>query len=271
MKMTWIEILFYGVVQGMTEFLPVSSSGHLALIPSITSIKDPGTMFDLALHVGTAFSIMFYFKKEVLSVIFNFLAVLKKRQVQTPQESFAFNMFISTVVTVLAALLVKDAALTYGRSVQLIAFNLAFFGIVMAVIDLKAPTLPEGVMNSTQKRRSFLIGFIQVIALFPGVSRSGITLTMSRLLGLSRVEASRFSFLLSLPLILGGMVYQTSGIESSSLSFTMEEVIWGIGLSFIVGLLTIHFFLRFIAQVGLIPFAIYRVILAVLIFWVYGH
>lgn len=269
--MNGIEILFYGVVQGMTEFLPVSSSGHLALIPFITSVKDPGTMFDLSLHVGTAFSIMFYFKKEVTSVIFNFLKILKKRKIKTPEEAFAFNMFISTVVTVLAALLIKDLALTYGRSVQLIAFNLAFFGIVMALVDRFCTTLPEGVMNQIQRGRSFLIGLIQVIALFPGVSRSGITLTMSRIVGLSRLEASRFSFLLSLPLILGGMIYQTKSIDASSLSFTLEEVIWGIGLSFLVGLLTIHFFLKFIARVGLLPFALYRVTLAGLIFWVYGH
>lgn len=269
--MSWFEIFFYGVIQGMTEFLPVSSSGHLALIPSITAINDPGTLFDLSLHVGTAFSILFYFKKDVISIIFSFLKVLKNFKIQSTQESFAFNMFISTIVTVVAALLIKDFAISYGRVVSLIAFNLAFFGIVMALADHFSPVLEEGVMNRPRAGKAFLIGFFQVLALFPGVSRSGITLTVARLSGLSRVEASRFSFLLSLPLILGGMVYQTSSMEMVSLTFTLEEVLWGIGLSFVIGLLTIHYFLRFISRVGLLPFAIYRVFMALAIYGTVGH
>ncbi len=257
--------LLYGIIQGLTEFLPVSSSGHLALLPHWLEIKDPGVVFDLAMHVGTALSIGLYFYKDILALSKELLVILKERKLQRAQGAQALNMLVATIVTVIFVLLLKDLAKDYGRNPTSIAFNLIVFGLFMLVSDKIMKDRETGDMNRTQWLKSSAIGLFQALAIFPGVSRSGSTLTISRFLGLGREEASRFSFLLSLPIIVAGFIYKLPALQEHGARFEISMAIWGMFISFITGLLTIHFFLKFIKRAGLLPFALYRMILAIIV------
>jgi undecaprenyl-diphosphatase len=257
--------IIYGIIQGLTEFLPISSSGHLALIPYFSAdVEDPGVFFDLLMHVGTAFAVMIYFWRDVLKLIKGVLNFLKGDR-QSAEALYAGNFIIATIASVIMILLMKDTALSMGRNAKLIAFNLIFFGTLMFISDLKKPW---DVSMSTQShlKKAILIGLSQAIAIFPGVSRSGITLTSGRFLGLSREEATRFSFLLSLPIILASIVYKIPAIATGeAISESMMVMFLGVFVSFIVGFITIHFFLKAIKRIGLSWFFYYRVILGIII------
>jgi undecaprenyl-diphosphatase len=268
--MSLLESIIYGIVQGLTEFLPISSSAHLALLPRFLNFEDPGVIFDLSLHVGTALSIMLYFRKEVFNVLGDLYMLFKKRgRDASASELFSLNLVLATLMTVALALMIKDVAISYGRHLNLIAFNFIFFGILMAFADKFMGMLPEGAMEKLQVKRSLLIGAAQVISLFPGVSRSGATLTMARFCGLSRTEGTRFSFLLSLPLILGGMVLEYRTLLEENAPFDLSSVVMGSVVSFVVSLLAIHYFLKWVGKMGLWPFALYRVAFGIFLLTVY--
>ena len=259
--------LFYGLVQGITEFLPISSSGHLALIPFFFELKDPGEFFDLMMHLGTALAILVYFKRDVIR-LFKGLGDFIRKDPYSVDKLFAVNFTIATITSVVLILAIKDFALDYGRNSLFIAFNLIFFGILMYLADRK---IPKGLSmeTSSQSKISLLVGASQSLAIFPGVSRSGITITAGRVAGLSRLEASRFSFLLSLPIIFASILYKGKDILTSEQSAMAMVNVWhiaiGVTVSFIIGILTIHYFLKFLAKVGLGIYTIYRIILGVII------
>lgn len=256
--MSLFDSFLYGLIQGITEFLPVSSSAHLALLPKFLNIADPGVFFDLAMHVGTALAVMVYFRNECKKVFLS------------PRSPFSQNFLISTFFTVAIALPLKPIAEQYGRNPTYIAFNLAFFGILMMIAD-KVGGHPRKIILKKDLIVAATIGLFQAIALFPGVSRSGITLTVSRLFNISRLEASRYSFLLSLPLIAGGFLIKSLEALKNPVSFSIEECLFGLSISFIVGLLTIHFFLKVIQKLGLISFGFYRIFIAALIWYYLVH
>ncbi len=265
--MDYISTILYGAIQGFTEFLPVSSSGHLALLPYVLKIKDPGVAFDLAMHVGTALAVMLYFYKELLKMTRELIVIIKKRRVETPFGFYVINMIFSTIITVILAFIIKDFAATIGRSKNFIAFNLLFFGLLMWIADRRAGEGRDDLMSSKLSwSKAALIGFFQAMAIFPGVSRSGATLTIARFLKFSREEASRYSFLLSLPIILGGFIHKLPELAANG-AISFADCALGVVVSFIVGLVTIHFFLKLIKRVGLGIFSLYRVILAIVIFF----
>jgi undecaprenyl-diphosphatase len=261
--MNELAAITYGLIQGLTEFLPVSSSGHLALLPHFLKIEDPGVFFDLAMHVGTALSILLYFQKEVRHLLKQVVAVLINPKGYS-EEAYAVNMILATITTIIWVFLLKGFAESYGRDPKIIAVNLIVFGLLMIISDKFFPDNETGYMEKPQLGRASLIGFFQALAIFPGVSRSGSTLTISRFLGLGREESTRFSFLLSLPLIFGGFLYKLP--QASGESFQMIPCLIGVGVSFFTGLVTIHFFLKFIKRIGLLSFGIYRFLLAAVIF-----
>ncbi len=261
--MSDISAIIYGILQGLTEFLPVSSSGHLALLPHILAIKDPGVIFDLSMHVGTAFSIICYFFKDLKSLIHDLYSFIFDRNEET--NYMAINMVVATAVTFIIVLLLKDFAKTYGRTPQMIGLNLAIFGLLMFLSDAFCKDDENGHMEKPQWWRSALIGLFQALAIFPGVSRSGGTLTISRFIGLGRDEATKFSFLLSLPIILAGFFYKLPTLMRGEESFSLMTCLIGITISFLTGLVTIHYFLKFIKRMGLWLFSLYRLVLAILI------
>lgn len=252
----------YGVIQGLTEFLPVSSSGHLALLPFFGHFKDPGIAFDLAMHVGTAFAVSIYFFSDLKKICADFFLFLKKRG----SNYFAINFMIATVVSIIFAFVLKRSAEELGRNPMLIAFNMIFFGLLLFCADRFGKKGIISFDDKSSKKPSFWIGLAQVMAIFPGVSRSGATISCARIFGASRVEASRFSFLLSLPLILGGAFLkfcELSKSQTETIPVTMSMV--GLLVSFITGLLTIHYFMKLIAKIDFKYFFIYRLVLGVLI------
>ena len=254
---------FYGFIQGISEFLPISSSGHLALIPFFGELKDPGVIFDLLMHLGTAIAVLLYFHKEVRRLIHeSFLLFVYKDFKKT---MFVQNFLIATFFSFLLILGLKKVAFLYGRSPLLIGFNFIFFGILMYISDKKKGKNIDLTQQQDWKK-SVLIGLSQSLAIFPGVSRSGITLTSSRFLGMSRLQASRFSFLLSLPVIIGSIIFKIPDIlDGSATSVEPHIIVTGVGVSFFVGFLTIHYFLKLISSIGLAYFSLYRCLVGVLL------
>ena len=175
------------------------------------------------------------------------------------------NFTIATIASVVCILIIKDFALTYGRSSVFIGINLIVFGLLMYLSD-RTKSEEINLNNQRDLKRSLLIGIAQSLAIFPGVSRSGITLTASRFSRLSRIEASKFSFLLSLPIILASVAYKAPKIFSGeAIQVDLSVILIGTLVSFVVGFLSIHFFLKVIAQMGLWLFTIYRVVLGLII------
>ncbi len=256
-----IIAVIYGVIQGITEFLPVSSSGHLALIPYFLGAKDPGVFFDLSMHLGTALAVLISFRAEVRRLIDQSFLITN-----SAESVFARNFYIASLVTVFCVFGLKGVAENYGRSPNMIAFNLVFFGLLMWLCDYLGKS-NHNLMKSPGYLRAALIGVSQSLAIFPGVSRSGITLSSSRLLGLSREDAASFSFLLSLPIIIGGFFYKLLGLYQTNAihSIQWHSVFIGITVSFLVGLLAIKFFMKLLSKVGLWVYFWYRLALAAII------
>lgn len=252
----------YGIIQGLTEFLPISSSGHLALLPTLANFKDPGLVFDLAMHLGTALAVMLYFYKEVLRIITNSIYLFMPGK---EADGFTKNFLLATLATGVFAIVLKDFAEANGRQSYLIAINLGLFGVFLYLAD-KWGASQENVMESFSNwKKALVIGLLQVIAIFPGVSRSGITITGGRILGLSKEESSSFSFLLSLPLIMAGALLKGIEMKKEAVAFDFSMCLIGIIVSFVVGFLTIHFFLKLLKKIQFFYFMVYRVVLAVAI------
>jgi len=253
----------YGTVQGLTEFLPVSSSGHLALLPKLMNFTDPGVAFDLWLHVGTALAIIIYFWKE-LSPIVKVSPKLFNREYKSAPKNLLINLIMATFISFIFVLIFKNLPASSTRTPMFISINLIIFGLLMWLSDLIGRDDHEIHFSNVQIKNSLLIGLFQAMAIFPGVSRSGITLTISRYLGIPRQEAANFSFILSLPIVLGGMLVKVPELlDQKSFDFTLMFV--GLVVSFFIGILSIHFFLKLIKKVGLGIFCFYRIILAVII------
>lgn len=256
MNIEWAFI--YGLIQGVSEFLPISSSGHLALIPYFMKLEDPGVLFDLMMHLGTAFAVILYFRKEVGELFMQAKYFIFKEQGR--DTSFLQNFAISTFFSVIFILILKNYAFEFGRLPLIIGINFVVFGLLMYLSDRRVG-LDIDMTKSKRFNFAILIGIAQSLAVFPGVSRSGITLTVARSLQVNRYQASRYSFLLSLPIIIGSIVFKLPTLFSGENSFdAVVFLIAGIVFSFIFGIITIHFFLKLIAKIGLIYFAVYRVI-----------
>lgn len=268
--MTWFEAVIYGLIQGLSEFLPVSSSGHLALLPYVMSIPDPGVVFDLMMHLGTALAVVIYFRKDVISYAKTLTPSLVNLNVGGAERWFTRNFIYATFVSIFFIVLFLVPS-KMARTPWLIVFNLSFFGLLLWLADRKNRQLSghlETPMHAKmQWKTAALIGAAQALAIFPGVSRSGITLTVSLFLGMKRKEAGEFSFLLSLPIILAGIFKEIPDIIKEGNSDSLFVLVIGVATAFVVGLLTIHFFMKLIGRIELKYFAIYRWIIAGLMAW----
>jgi len=216
--MTPEQIILLAIVQGITEFLPISSSGHLALIPAITGWPDQGQVTDVMVHIGSLFAVIVYFWRDVLKLIGGGLDLLRLRM--NDNSRMALYILVATIPAVAFGLFLKKSG--YGdslRSVEVIAWNAIIFGVLMYVADVIGKQTK--VMEDMKMSPAVTMGFAQALALIPGTSRSGITMTAARFLGFSRPEAARFSFLLGIPAIAGAGAFVTldaieSGIEISN-------------------------------------------------------
>lgn len=255
--MDLIHVVVLAVMQGIVEFLPISSSGHLILVPALLGWPDQGLAFDVAVHLGTLGAVVIFFRRELFG--------LARAAFDTRAKDFelAWSLVLATLPLGVAGLALADLVDGVLRSPAVIAATTAGFGVLLWAADARN----RGSRNEHElgMRRVVLIGLAQVLALVPGTSRSGITMTAGLALGLSRAAAARFSFLLSVPAI--GMA---ASWESYQLIVTPEPVLWGTlaaatVLSAVTAFAAIATFLRFIERVGMWAFAVYRLVLAAVI------
>ncbi len=263
--MTWIQVVVLAIVQGLTEFLPISSSGHLVLVPSFFGWADQGLAFDVAVHFGSLLAVCAYFRDDVAALLVGGLR-LATFNMDTPGSRMALGIGLGTIPAAVAGLLAAGWIEANLRSPSVIVFTLAGYGVPMYIADRFGKS--ERNITDVTLKDAFIIGCAQALALIPGTSRSGVTITAGRFLGFARQDAARFSFLLSVPVI-----FLASGYESIKLLTSGEVVPWaqfgvGIAVSAIVAYLSIEFFMRFVTRIGLLPFAVYRLLLAGLILYV---
>lgn len=256
--MDLIQIVVLAVVQGITEFLPVSSSAHLILVPVLSDWEDQGLAFDVAVHVGTLTAVIVYFWQDISRMLTAWTRSLITRNL-TPDAKLAWAIGLGTIPVGLTGLLFKDLIEANLRSPLVIAAATVIFGILLWAADRYGERLRN--IYDVKWLDVLLIGISQAFALIPGTSRSGATMTMALFLGFSRDAAARFSFLLSIPVILlaGGLL--TLDLLGSTDPIDWRALSLGIILSGISAWLCIHYFLKFLSKIGMLPFVIYRFVL----------
>ncbi|MBL3588797.1 MAG: undecaprenyl-diphosphate phosphatase [gamma proteobacterium endosymbiont of Lamellibrachia anaximandri] len=265
--MELLQIFILAALQGLTEFLPISSSAHLILAPLVLGYADQGLDFDIAVHVGSLLAVISYFRKEVVSITGDFFRSLVNRKASSADSRLGWMIIIATIPVGLFGLLMKSLVETDLRTPLVIAITTISFGVVLLMVDLLGRhTRDEYSIKWTD---ALVIGVFQAFAIIPGTSRSGATMTAGLLLGLSREAASRFSFLISIPTILmsGGLV--TLELIESANPVEWNSLFIGAILSFVTAYLCIHFFLQFIEKIGMLPFVIYRLILGAGILYIF--
>ncbi|HEX6204485.1 MAG TPA: undecaprenyl-diphosphatase UppP [Solirubrobacterales bacterium] len=265
--MSELEALLLGVVQGLTEFLPISSSGHLILVPWLqdyTFLKEHpefNKTFDVALHAGTLIAAIAYFRVEVVVLIRGFLQAARQRAIETQEQRLSVAIAIGTVPAVIAGGLGASFIDEHLGEPWMIAIQLIFFGFLLGVAD-KMPQRRN--LENTGLRDGWYVGLAQVLALAPGTSRSGITITAARWLGLDRDSAARFSFLLLIPAVAGATVYKAYESISEGLpSGVAGPMIVGTIAAAISGYLAIAWLLRLLRTTSYRPFVLYRYVVGI--------
>ena len=259
--MDMLQIVILALVQGLTEFLPISSSAHLILVPILTDWPDQGLAFDVAVHAGTLTAVVAYFRRELARMLVEWLASF--RGGLTPDARLAWAVRVGTIPVGLAGLLFKDVIETQFRSPMVIAAATIVFGVLLWVADI------SGRRNRDEYALSLLdvlvIGLAQALALIPGTSRSGITITAGLMLGLKREAAARFSFLLSIPVIfLAGSLETLEYLSEASIQ-DATPLLTGALISAISAYACIHYFLKLLERIGMLPFVAYRLLLGVIL------
>ena len=252
-----------GIVQGLTEFLPVSSSGHLFLVRYLLGWPEPGLAFDVALHVGTLIAVLWYFRREWVELTAAALRLVRQRGAHTPEERRVLFLILATVPAAIGGILLGDYAETIFRHPRITALALIALGLILWIVDRIAPQLRS--LGAMRWRDALAIGLAQVCALVPGVSRSGATMTAGRALGFDRQSAAVFSFLMSMPIILAAIVKE--GPDALRSGDPLAPIILGIVASMLSGWLAIAVLLRFLSTSSYGVFAVYRVALGVFVLW----
>ena len=264
--MTLLQALALGILQGLTEFLPISSSGHLIIFPWIFGWKQHSLTFDTTLHLGTALALLIYFYKDLWLVFSSLLKDVVKLNVKIRKYSdfgkLGVFIVIGSIPAGILGLLLQKAIENQFRSVAVVLVFLVLGSVLMFIAEkfskMSAKPLDENL--PAQAGKSFIIGLFQALALFPGISRSGSTISAGMLLGLTRQEAARFSFLLSTPII---VVAALLNIVESSKTFIFDlNVLVGFFASFIIGILSIKFLMEFTKNRSLYIFVVYRLLLS---------
>ena len=260
--MSNLEALLLGVVQGLTEFLPISSSGHLIIVPwlqnytFLTENDAFNKTFDVALHGGTLIAAIAYFRTEVWQLIVGFVSAVRKRAIETPGERLAVAIAIGTIPAVIAGGLASDFIDEHLGEPWMIAVQLIFFAALLDWADRKPQQRP---LERSKVRDGAWIGIAQVLALAPGTSRSGITITAARFLGLDRDAAARFSFLLLIPIVAGATLFKgISAVHDGLPPGVGGPMVVGTVAAAVSGYAAIVFLLRLVRAGSYRPFVLYR-------------
>ena len=260
-----IQTIILALIQGVTEFLPISSSAHLILPAQLLGWPDQGVAFDVAVHVGSLAAVVAYFRRDLIDMS---VAWWRSLPIGGPAEAseqsrLAWMVAVATLPAIIAALLSKDFIEAHLRSTLVIATTTIVFGLLLAVAEFKSRRQSQLVQLTWTI--ALLIGVAQIFALIPGTSRSGVTITAAVLLGLSRTDAARFSFLLSIPIIAAAGGYAILEMIAEPPIFSWTQLLLGVGVSAISAYLCIEIFLKLLERVGFMPFVWYRLLLGVVL------
>jgi len=247
-----LEIFLLSIIQGVSEFLPISSAAHLIIASNIYKFTNQSLLIDISLHLGSLLAILFYFKEDIFDLNKN--------------KNLFYKILIGTIPLILFGYLLYSTDIIHQlRNIKVIAWATLFFGILLYIAD-KNKFLKK--INTDFNMKSVLIiGFFQVLALIPGVSRAGITITAGRILGFDRTDSTKISFYLSIPALLGASALGIKNLFKENIDFNLL-VLAGVFLSFLFSLLTIKIFLRFIKNFSLKVFVVYRLFLAIVLFYI---
>ena len=260
--MEWSQILVLAGIQGLTEFLPVSSSAHLILVPVLTGWPDQGLAFDVAVHVGSLAAVLVYFRTDFLSMLRD---GLRRPRDAEGHARLGWLVVIATIPVGVAGLAVDTGLSESLRDPQVIAAATIGFGLLLLVAE-RAGAKDRGI-ESIGIRDAIVIGCAQAIALVPGTSRSGITMTAGLLVGLAPAASARFSFLLSAPVILMAGGYKTLQLAAGAWNADWSALVAGTLVAALCAYACIHAFLRLVARIGFAPFVAYRLVLGAVLLW----
>lgn len=256
------HIVALACVQGLTEFLPVSSSAHLVLVPRLFAWPDQGLAFDVATHLGTLIAVIAHFAPDLKAMAW---AAIGKGELETriEQRSMIGYLLVGTLPTVAVGATLMTVLADGWRDPWTIAGTTIFFGVLLGLADFRYR--PEATHRPLNVRRALVVGLAQSLALIPGTSRSGVTITAGLMLGMSRADSARFSFLLSIPVIVAAATFGISLVISQQAAIEWREFLLAVGFSAIAGFVCLRLFLRFIERVGLMPYVAYRLLLGTVI------
>jgi len=261
--MDFIQTIVLALIQGLSEFLPISSSAHLILVPELTDWPDQGLAFDVVVHMGTLSAIVFYYRDLIKQLIVDFYySVVNKRSIG--QSKLAWGILLGTIPVGLAGLLFKDFIETNLRSTEIIAYATLVFGMLLG-FSVWVNRRKAHVRSAIQWTDVAFVGAMQALALIPGTSRSGITITAGLLIGLSKQLSTQFAFLLSIPVITLSSMLMLMELYQQTQSVSWLLLLLGFGVSAVSAYLTVVFFIKLLDTIGLIPFVIYRIILGVVL------
>lgn len=257
--MTPLQATVLGLIQGLSEFLPISSSAHLALAPWLFGWEDPGLAFDVALHFGTLIAVVWYFRMEWLALIRAAFGIITTGRIETPEKRRVIYLILATIPGAIGGYLLQAQAETAFRSPKLMAIALIAMGIILWLVDKLVDQ--ARVIGEMRWIDALLIGLSQVIALIPGVSRSGSTITTGRGLRFDREAAAEFSFLMSTPIIAAAVIME--GSKAVQLGGFTNELMAGVVASAVSGWLAISVLMRYVSRHSYGIFALYRVVIGI--------
>ncbi len=257
--MSFDTTLLLAFVQGATEFLPISSSGHLILMEKF-NISNQDLLMDISLHLGTLFAVVAFFRKEIFRLIVGFWH-------KGAEQKLGFQLILATVPALVVGFFLNDIIETTFRSPRLIAYTSIFYGVLLWAADYFSPR--KKTVSDLTYKDALIVGCAQALALIPGTSRSGITMTAARFLGVNRVDSARFSMLMSIPVIALGAAYMIfKGAQDGTLTNEMiEQVLVGIASAGVFGLLAVWFLMRWLKTASFVLFAVYRITLGFFLLW----
>ncbi len=257
------QLVILALIQGVTEFLPISSSGHLILLPNLTGMQDQGQVLDVAVHVGTLFAVILYFWRDVRDAAIGTLRLMTGKM-DTPGAKLAFLLIMATIPVIIIGLILKITGLDDAmRSVAVIGWAMLIFGLVLYWADQKGAT--EKTDTNWSLKDALIMGLWQAVALIPGTSRSGITITAARQLGYERAGGAKLAMLMSIPTIIASATLLGLEVVATADAAAARDGAIAAFLSFLAALVALTLMMRLLKSVSFTPYVIYRVILGVIL------
>ncbi len=266
MDLDYFQISFLAFLQGLTEYLPISSSAHILLPKELLGWPDQGLVFDVAVHIGSLLAVLTYFRADLLRLYLAWQSSLRAGAM-SPDARLAWFVVAGTIPAGIAGVLLSDLIELYARNMLLIAFTSIFFGILLWWSDNR-PLVRVGIEQLTL-RTTLIVGLAQVLALIPGTSRSGVTMTAALACGLDRKAAARFSFLLAIPIIAASGLLKGGELLRDEAQAQWGVLAYAVLVSALVSFSCIHYFLKLIERMGFLPFVIYRVLMGLGLLYVH--